>query len=136
MAKANTARVEDAGSERTTRKTFQIDQHDTSWEDGGKRGRGGQSIYPLDDLQVGQSFHLSADEAKDAVGTLSSSVSSLKRKYQTDRPIIDAKTGEPKVRKVRGGKMVTVYEMERDFKVVRVGENDRLGPGARCKRTK
>lgn len=118
---------------------------------GGKRG----SKYPFDDLPVGGSFHVpvSAD-MPDPVAALASSITGARRRHSVpmvddkNRAIledvekvtyeIDQKTGK-RVKDANGkwivtGK-VTVQEQKmkplRDFMAVKVGAEDKKGPGAR-----
>lgn len=121
----------------------------------GKRRSSG--MYPLDKLEVGESFHVAKTGAKDdPVARLSSTVSSVRNRYS---PILKDENGKDRMETVerteykrgasgkgfakdeKGKRIVArVYsdtrpvrgEPTRNFKVVKVGDDDPRGPGARC----
>lgn len=121
------------------------------------RRRSASGIYPLDSLEVGQSFHVaSTGPTDDPVGRLSSTVSAAKTRYS---PVVTGEDGKPKmeayerteykrgangkgfahdaegkriVAAVHPGTRAVRGPASRTFKVVKVGATDPRGPGARC----
>lgn len=121
------------------------------------RTRKANSQYPLDQLEVGHSFHVAAIDAKDdPVGRLSSTVSASKGKYTTPvlgadgKPVMKTVTKREYQRGANGkgfakdanGKRILAKETKvdvaersapsRNFKVVKAAADDPRGPGARC----
>lgn len=111
-------------------------------------GRGRAPLYPFDQLEIGQSFHVpKTDENPDPTAKLASSVSGARVRHseetgetETVKVKVYQKDAEGNFVKGEDGKRIVEREEEqtrpvrrrlREFTVFTVGEDDPRGPGAR-----
>lgn len=102
------------------------------------RGRAGETSYPFDTMEVGDSFHIAATpENKDPAKSVASSVSTANQKHSKIKTDENGNT-ITKSRKVRGGGMKDFPEREpiKLFTIRAVDNTDPKGPGCRVWRTK
>lgn len=107
-----------------------------------KRGGVGGTVYPFDDLNVGQSFHVAAtaDRANPAK-SLASTVSSATARYAVEAfnddgsPKFETVEVKDEAGNVTGNEQRRVMNPTRVFSVRTVGKDDPKGAGARVWRT-
>lgn len=102
------------------------------------RGRAGETSYPFDTMEVGDSFHIAATNAnKDPAKSVASSVSTANIKYSREKKDENGNV-ITKPRKVRNGEIKHFPEREpiKQFTIRSVDASDPKGVGCRVWRVK
>lgn len=102
------------------------------------RGRAGETSYPFDTMEVGDSFHIAATEQnKDPAKSVASSVSTANIKYSREKKDENGNV-ITKPRKVRNGEIKHFPEREpiKQFTIRSVDASDPKGVGCRVWRVK